>query len=121
MSLSFGGLIRLPMVLRHLNAIFTFEFLNRFVILRVCWEIKVNIAHFFLFLFMFLCCAVCFDFCFIWRLNFCNIVGGKPLRCAMRRIVSHSLFLVICIKWETKHPLNVISVCCQFVFITVVR
>jgi len=42
------------MVLWHLNAIFMFVFLNRFVILRMCGEMKVNVTHF-LFLFMFVC------------------------------------------------------------------
>ena len=79
------------MVFRHLNAIFMFVFLNRFVILHMCGEMKVNVAHF-LFLFMFVCGAVCFVFCFIWRLSFCNIVGGRLLRYAVQRIVSHSLF-----------------------------
>ena len=62
------------MVLRHLNAVFTFVFLNRFIILRACGEIKMNVPHF-SFLFMFVCGAVCFDFCFVCRLGFCNIVG----------------------------------------------
>jgi len=35
------------MVLWHLNAIFTFVFLNKFVILHMCGEMKVNVAHFY--------------------------------------------------------------------------
>ena len=60
------------MVLWHLNATFTFVFLNRFVILHMCREMKVNVVHF-LSLFMFVCGAVCFVFCFISHL--CNSNG----------------------------------------------
>ena len=54
MSWSFGGLISLPMVLWHLNATFTFVFLNKSVILRICGEMKVNVA-----LFSCLCVMLC--------------------------------------------------------------
>ena len=76
------------MILRHLNAIFTFVFLNRFVFLRVCWDIRVNVAPFFVFVHV---CVWCCVFCLLWRLYFCNILGGKQSRCAVWRIVSHSL------------------------------
>jgi len=81
----------LAMVFRYLKAILTFVFLNMFVTLRICGEMYVNVAHL-LFSFVLVCSVVCFVLCFIWCLSFCIIVGGKPLRLAMCRIVEHSLF-----------------------------
>jgi len=91
MSWSLGGLMILAVVFRHLKAIITFVFLNMFVTLRICGEMCVNVAHL-LFLFVLVCSVVCFVLYFIWCLSFCIIVGGKPLRWAMCRIVVHSLF-----------------------------
>ena len=88
---SWGGLIILAVVLRHLKAILTLVFLNMFVTLRICGEMYVNIAHL-LFLFVFVCTMARFVFCFIWCRIFCIIVSGKPLHWAMCRIIAHSLF-----------------------------
>jgi len=54
---SFRGLVSLPTVLRHPNAISTLVCLNRSVTLRMCGEMKVNAANFLLFLLV--CCVVC--------------------------------------------------------------
>ena len=67
-----GGLIRLAMVFRHLNAILKFVFLNMFVTLHICGEMYVKVVH-----------LLHFVLCFIWCLSFCIIVGGKPLSWAM--------------------------------------
>jgi len=76
------GLVRLAMVLWHLNAILPFVFLSVFVTLHICGEMYVNVAQL-LFLFMLVCSVVRFVLCFIWCLRLCIIVGGKPLCWAM--------------------------------------
>jgi hypothetical protein len=43
-----GDLVTLHIVLWHLKATFTLVFLNKFVILRMCFEVKVKVAHFLL-------------------------------------------------------------------------
>jgi len=43
---SLDGLIKLAMVLRHLNAILMFVLLNMFVTLHICGDMYVNVAHF---------------------------------------------------------------------------
>jgi len=70
------GLVRLAVVLWHLNAILPFVFLSVLVTLRICGEMYVNVAHLF-FLFMLVCNAVCFVSYCIWCLSFCTIAGGK--------------------------------------------
>jgi hypothetical protein len=70
------GLIRLAMVLRHLNAILTFVFPNMFVTLRICGEMKVNVTHIYF----------CSCLCVLW--------------CALFYVLSGVLDLYYC-RWET--------------------
>ena len=75
------------MVLLHLKAISTLACLNRLVILRVCGEVTVKVAHFVLFpAFVggvaFLCCIWCFYFVEegSWEfVVFCNVEDGLSL------------------------------------------
>jgi len=80
--------MRLAMVLRHLYGILMFVFLNKFVILRICGEMYVKVAHL---LFFLSCGEVCFVLCSIWCLSLCIIAVGKPFCWAICRIISHSL------------------------------
>ena len=74
---SFVGLVSLPRVLWHLKAPFTLVCLNKLVILRMCGEMKVNVAHFLLL--MFVCGVACLVLYCIWYLNLCSILGGNLL------------------------------------------
>jgi len=76
------------MVLQHLYVILMSVFLNKFVILRICGEMYVKVAHFLFFLSH---GEMRFVLCSIWCLSLCIIAGGKPFCWAICRIVSHSL------------------------------
>ena len=89
---SLGGFIRLAMVLRHLYVIFMSVFLNKFVILLICGEMYVKVAHFLFFLSF---GEVCFVLCSVWCLSLCIIAGGKPFFWVIYRIVSHSLLCCV--------------------------
>jgi hypothetical protein len=76
-------------VLWHLKVILRLVCLNRLVILRMCGEEKVKVAHFIL-LFVFVGGAARIILCCICRFNLRIRVAGKLLALAMCRTVCHS-------------------------------
>ena len=99
---SLGGFIRLAKVLRHLYVILMFVFLNKFVILRICGEMYVKVAHF---LFFLSCGEVCFVLCSIWlflliRKPVPKLLLPLPLHISMKFATSNTpllLHLISCI------------------------
>jgi len=69
-------------VLFHLKVILTLVCLNRLVILRMCGEVKVKVAHFVLFP-AFVGSVVCIILCCIWCFSLWSRVVGNLLFIAM--------------------------------------
>jgi len=91
-------------VLLHLKAILTLVCLNRFVILRICGEVKVKVAHFVLFP-AFVRGVACFILCCIWCFSLWSRVVRNLLFFAMWRMVCHSL----CSRSLLRGMLNILS------------
>ena len=111
------GLIRLAMVLRHLNAILTFVFLNMFVTLRICGVMLANVTNL-LFLFMIVCVVVCFVISFIRLLRFVLSWVGKRFAGPCEELLNILFFglqhRVVGLTFFCAMPINY-----QFVFTTV--
>ena len=90
--------------LLHLKAILTLVCLNRLVILHMCGEVEVKVAHFVLFP-VFVGGVACIILCCIWCFSLWSKVIGNLLFFAMWRIVCHSL----CSRSLLRGRLNILS------------
>jgi hypothetical protein len=99
-----SAFVRRAVVLWHLKAILRLVCLNRLVILHMCGEKKVKVAHFVLFL----------------PLHFMYQGGWEVVSPGYVQNVMLFFVLLVVVQGEAKHSFYVVSVCCEFVFCRVV-